>query len=233
MQNNHMNPLEQGAPWLANYGDVPFHLEYPNVSIADAVLKTAEKEKDFPAISFMGKTFSYTVLVEKINQAAAGFVALGVKKGDMVTICMPNVPQAVFCMYALNRIGAVASMIHPLSAVSEIIYYLREVKSDYLLTLDQFYSKVAEAEKTYPVKKVIITSAADELGAVKSAAFKLMNANKKTRRMLPLSSGKILSGTEKKSILQNISFTCRRMKRLSYCFRAEQRVSQRAFSSAE
>ena len=115
MQNNQMNPLEQGAPWLANYGDVPFHLEYPNVSIADAVLKTAEKEKDFPAISFMGKTFSYTVLVEKINQAAAGFVALGVKKGDMVTICMPNVPQAVFCMYALNRIGAVASMIHPLS----------------------------------------------------------------------------------------------------------------------
>lgn len=80
MQNNQMNPLEQGAPWLANYGDVPFHLEYPNVSIADAVLKTAEKEKDFPAISFMGKTFSYTVLVEKINQAAAGFVALGVKK---------------------------------------------------------------------------------------------------------------------------------------------------------
>ena len=41
MQNNQMNPLEQGAPWLANYGDVPFHLEYPNVSIADAVLKTA------------------------------------------------------------------------------------------------------------------------------------------------------------------------------------------------
>ena len=123
------------------------------MSIADAVLKTAEKEKDFPAISFMGKTFSYTVLVEKINQAAAGFVALGVKKGDMVTICMPNVPQAVFCMYALNRIGAVASMIHPLSAVSEIIYYLKEVKSDYLLTLDQFYSKVAEVEKTYPVKK--------------------------------------------------------------------------------
>ena len=73
MQNNQMNPLEQGAPWLANYGDVPFHLEYPNVSIADAVLKTAEKEKDFPAISFMGKTFSYTVLVEKINQAAAQF----------------------------------------------------------------------------------------------------------------------------------------------------------------
>jgi len=126
----------------------------------------------------MGKTFSYTVLVEKINQAAAGFVALGVKKGDMITICMPNVPQAVFCMYALNRIGAVASMIHPLSAVSEIIYYLREVKSDYLLTLDQFYSKVAEVEKTYPIKKVIITSAADELGAVKSAAFKLMNAKK-------------------------------------------------------
>ena len=60
-----MNPLEQGAPWLANYGDVPFHLEYPNVSIADAVLKTAEKEKDFPAISFMGKTSATPFLLKK------------------------------------------------------------------------------------------------------------------------------------------------------------------------
>lgn len=110
-------------------------------------------------------------------------------------------------MYALNRIGAVASMIHPLSAVSEIIYYLKEVKSDYLLTLDQFYSKVAEVEKTYPVKKVIITSAADELGAVKSAAFKLMNAKKnKVNKADPsVIFWKDFIGNGKKSILQNIS----------------------------
>lgn len=178
MEAKQVNKPEAGAPWLKCYGEVPFHLDYPKYSISDAVFKTAEREGDFPALSFMGKLFSYKTLVNKINQAAAGFIALGVKKGDRVTICMPNVPQAVFSMYALNRIGAVASMIHPLSAVNEIVYYLKEVNSKYIMTLDQFYSKIAEVEAQYPLEKVIITSAADELGFIKSTAFKLMNAKK-------------------------------------------------------
>ena len=59
MQNNQMNPLEQGAPWLANYGDVPFHLEYPNVSIADAVLKTA-LQVDVGAASYWSEIMQTT-----------------------------------------------------------------------------------------------------------------------------------------------------------------------------
>ena len=178
MEESRINKPEAGAPWLNCYGEVPFHLEYPDYSISDTVIESCRKDPDFTAISFMGKSFSYRTLVEKIDAAARGFVALGVKKGDCVTICMPNVPQAVFCMYALNRIGAIASMIHPLSAVGEIEYYLKEVKSDFIMTLDQFYKKIAEVKKQYPLKHILITSAADELGVVKNKAFKLMNAKK-------------------------------------------------------
>ena len=173
-----INTPEREAPWLKYYGEVPFHLDYPDYSISDAVLESARKDPDFPAISFMGKIFTYKTVVSKINEAAAAFVALGVKKGDCVTICMPNVPQAVFCMYALNRIGAIASMIHPLSAVGEIVHYLGEVKSKYILTLDQFYGKIAEVKEQYKLDRIIITSAADELGFIKNTAFKLMNAKK-------------------------------------------------------
>lgn len=173
-----INKPEDNAPWLKYYGEVSFHLEYPELSISEIVLENAEKEGDYPALSFMGKLYSYKTLKEKINKAAKAFIAIGVKKGDKVTICMPNVPQAVFCMYALNRIGAIASMIHPLSAVNEIAYYLKEVNSEYIMTLDQFYSKIEEVERVYELKKVIITSAADELGFVKSTAFKLLNAKK-------------------------------------------------------
>lgn len=173
------NKSEPNAPWLDSYGDVPFHLSYPQGSISDAVFATAEKENDYPALSYMGKNFSYKTLTAKIDAAAAGFAALGVQKGDVVTICMPNVPQAVYMMYALNRIGAIASMIHPLSAVKEIVYYLNEVNSKMIVTLDQFYNKVSEVEKEYALDKVIITSAADELGVVKSSLFKFMNRKKK------------------------------------------------------
>ena len=175
MEESKLNKPENGAPWLSGYGDVPFHLNYPDGSISDAIFATAEREGEFPALSYMKKNFSYNTLVDMINKSAAGFVSLGIKKGDVVTICMPNVPQAVYMMYALNRIGAIASMIHPLSAVKEIVYYLKEVNSRVIVTLDQFYSKIAEVEKEYELDHVIITSAADELGVVKSSLFKLIN----------------------------------------------------------
>ena len=178
MEESKLNKPENGAPWLSGYGDVPFHLNYPDGSISDAIFATAEREGEFPALSYMKKNFSYNTLVDMINKSAAGFVSLGIKKGDVVTICMPNVPQAVYMMYALNRIGAIASMIHPLSAVKEIVYYLKEVNSRVIVTLDQFYGKIAEVEKEHELDHVIITSAADELGVVKSSLFKLINAKK-------------------------------------------------------
>ena len=177
METNFINKPEKEAPWLGHYGNVPFHLDYPDCSIADMVLSTAEREGKFPALSYMGKLFSYNTLREKIDAAAAGFVALGIKKGDAVTICLPNVPQAVYLLYALDRIGAVASMIHPLSAVTEIVYYLKEVDSHTIVTLDQFYDKIAEVEKEYELTNVLITTAAEELGFIKSTAFKLINKN--------------------------------------------------------
>lgn len=178
MEEKQFNKPESGAPWLKCYGEVPFHLEYPDCSISDAVLTTAEQERDFPALAFMGKCFSYSTLADKIRACAAGFIAMGVKQGDVVTICMPNVPQAVYLMYALNYIGAIASMVHPLSAVNEIVKYLKEVGSKVLVTLDQFYSKAAEVEAEYDLDRLIITSAADELGFVKRTAFKLINSQK-------------------------------------------------------
>ena len=62
--------------------------------------------------------------MQKIDAAAKAYLALGIQKGDRVTICMPNCPQAVDSFYALNRIGAVSNMIHPLSAAGEIKFYL-------------------------------------------------------------------------------------------------------------
>ena len=60
-----------------------------------------------------------------------------------MTICLPNIPQALDCFYAVNRMGAVANMVHPLSAQSEIVYYLTVAESHIIVTVDLFYEKVA------------------------------------------------------------------------------------------
>jgi len=169
---------ESNAPWLSSYGDLSFHLTYPTHSIADQVLETAAECPNMTALSFMGGDVSYRQLAQKIDNTAKAFAAMGVKEGDVVTLCMPNIPQTVYCLYALNRIGAVASMVHPLSAVGELVFYLNEVKSRILVTLDQFYPKMQEVLTQYSVDKLLIASVGDALSGLLKIGYTLTEGRK-------------------------------------------------------
>ncbi|MBP5177706.1 MAG: AMP-binding protein, partial [Clostridia bacterium] len=166
------------TPWLKVYGDVKFHLDYPTDSMADRVIAVADERPGSIALSCMGTKISYSLFKRKIISTAAAFSAMGVKAGDKVTICLPNLPQTVYALYALNYIGAVASLIHPLSAESEIAYYLKEVDSHIILTLDIFYNKITAVEKLCTIEKILITGSAEELGFVKKCAYKLIKGKK-------------------------------------------------------
>ncbi len=170
--------MQPKTPWLSHYGDVPFNLEYPTDSMSGVVLATAEKYPSLPALSYMGRIIPYSLLEKNIKITAKAFAAIGIKEGDKVTVCLPNVPQAIYCLYALNYIGAIASMIHPLSAESEIEFFLRTAGSKCAITLDQFYPKFEEVMKKYPLEKLVIASAGNELGTIKKVAFSLMNLGK-------------------------------------------------------
>ena len=169
------------TPWLEKYGDVPFNLEYPEHTMCDAVEEAASKYPKYSALAFMGRHISYKNLVKAIDETARAFKAYGIGEGDKVTICMPNIPQTVYCLYALNKIGAIASMIHPLSAVGEIEFYLKEVDSCCVVTIDQFYDKFAEVRKNVEVKKLIIASISDELGFIKSFVYSKFTESKFTK----------------------------------------------------
>ena len=134
--------LSASAPWLAYYGNTPASLDYPHKTMYQMVAIAARKYPDNVAYVFMGKETTYRAFMKRIDAAARGLVRMGIGKGDRVTICMANTPQALDCFYALNRIGAIPNMIHPLSAAKEIAFYLNFSKSKAILTLDQFYEKV-------------------------------------------------------------------------------------------
>lgn len=154
-------------------------LEYPNGAMYEEVYKAADKKPETNAYEFQGRNTKYKDFVKKIEAAAAGFSAIGIKAGDRVTICMPNTPQAVDSFYALNRLGAVPAMIHPLSAVEEIKFYLTETKSSAILTLDIFYEKIIRAVELagFPVT-VVVASIKDELPFPKSILYPLTLKNK-------------------------------------------------------
>ncbi len=178
--------MENKTPWLSSYGDARFNLEYPSLSMSDLVFKTADKYPNTIALMCMGTKIKFSTLKKKVIKLAKAFQALGIKKGDVVTVCLPNVPQAVYSLYALNYIGAVASMIHPLSATKEIVFYLKEVNSNYAITLDMFYDKFEKVLKEVDLKKLIISGSAEELGCIKSTLYG-MTKGKKDRQFTPAS----------------------------------------------
>ena len=112
------------TPWKGHMGDVPMHLDYFDGSMCEAVELIAEKYPNAVAFDFMGKATTYRRLMEQVQQCARALKTIGVREGDKVTIAMPNCPQAVFMFYAVNLVGGIANMIHPLSAEKEIEFYL-------------------------------------------------------------------------------------------------------------
>ena len=153
----------------------PVSHPYPETTMFGVIAASAQRVPEAPALDFMGKITTYKTFVEKIELAAGAFLKWGIKKGDVVTICMPNTPQGVICLYALNRIGAVANMVHPLSSQKNITFYLDYSESKMILTLDQFYDKVYKAVSEAEVKaEIIVARIQEELPLVKAVAFKYL-----------------------------------------------------------
>ncbi|MCR5388866.1 MAG: acyl--CoA ligase [Lachnospiraceae bacterium] len=148
------------------------HLDYPKATMYELVERAALANPTAVAYDFYNTKTTYTQFIKRIDRVAKAFVNAGIKPGDAVTICMPNVPQTIDSFYALNKIGAVANMVHPLSARDEISFYLNVSKSKMIVTLDLFYEKVEEAltEVDHPVT-IIMGSIMDELNPVLAMAF--------------------------------------------------------------
>lgn len=150
------------------------HLEYPELTMYQMVKRIAEQYPKEPAYEFYNHKTSYGEFLKKIERAARAFMDMGIGRGDVVTECMPNTPQALDCFYAINCVGAVANMVHPQSARSEISFYLNLSKSTVILTIDMFCGKVeaALADVDHPVT-ILVARMQDELNPVMGALFTL------------------------------------------------------------
>lgn len=169
------------APWLAFYGVVPEHLQYPDCTMYEAVERCAQKYPSYPAYVFMGRKTSYRALVAEINLCARALKAIGVRPGDKITMAMPNCPQAVTMFYAINLVGATANMIHPLSSENEIEFYLKESGSLFAVTLDQFYHKFEAIRQNVTLDNIILASIPDALSRPVRVGYMLTEGRKQAR----------------------------------------------------
>lgn len=165
-------------PWFRYYGDVPHHLNYPEGSMASYLKTAVEKYPEYTAIEYFSNSWTYKEFYDEIKQCARALKQLGMKKGEVVSICMPNTPQAVIMFYAINMAGGIANMIHPLSSEKEIEFYLNKSRSSIALVIDVDYKKIMRVINDTGVTKIILTSAADEMPKFKAFLYNVFKGDK-------------------------------------------------------
>lgn len=161
------------APWLKAYGRRRKSLRYPNVSMYDLVERNAIQHPTDTAIDYFGNQISYEDLMRQVDMAARGFKAMGIGKNDVISICSANIPEAIYAIYAANKIGAVANIFHPLSAAAEIKHAVNITNSKYLVAIDIAWPAIKPILDETELKKVIIISPSASLPFMPKTGMKI------------------------------------------------------------
>ncbi len=178
-------------PWLKYYEEegISSNIDYPDCSMVDMVMQSAEKWPDNTAYIYYGHKVSYKNFVRKIEKTARALKNYGVKEGDRVTICMPNTPEGITMVYAVNMVGAICNMVHPLSSEKELEYYIKVAESKYVLVIDAVFDKIYKLRDTAGLERIIVVRPSDGLGFLKKKLYNTLHI-KKVR--LPLNDNRVV-----------------------------------------
>lgn len=144
--------------WNRQYTIAQKNINLQNMSIYDYILLNNKDNMNSVALRYFGKTMTFKEMFEKIDEVAKSLKVSDINEGDVVTICMPNTVEGVIAFFAINKIGAVASMLHPLLKGNDILETLQTTKSKYMIMADMCYSEVDKIlTKTY-LEKVVVVS---------------------------------------------------------------------------
>ena len=153
-------PENKEKPWLKYYGNVPESLNYFNGSMYDYLKDTASKNEKRSAYSFYGNEVTFKSFMKKIDKVASALKEFNIVENECVTICMPNTPESFALIYAINKVGAICNIIHPLSSTSDIERALKETNSSIIFCSDVAMPKARHIK----VKHFIMVPTSESLG---------------------------------------------------------------------
>ena len=150
-------------PWLQYYSEKELNYTIPKCKIVDNLYKYIDKYKNEIALEFMNVEVSYAELKQRIESVAKSLKELGVKDGDTISVCLPNMPETVYLFYAINKVGAVANMLDPRNSNVEFLRLLKEADTTYLFAMDTAVENFADVIRDAKLKGVITISIIESL----------------------------------------------------------------------
>ena len=168
----------KAKPWLKYYDEKYIHQSVPECSAFALVCRSNERHLGDTALEYYGRKFSYADLIVQIKKTAAALQALGVKKGDIITVVSVMTPEVVYTFYAADLLGATLNLVDPRYSAEGIREYIEEVESRLLICLNVVYPRCHQAAKRTSVERVVVLSPADSLPLAKAVGYKLTEPDK-------------------------------------------------------
>jgi len=166
-------------PWFKHYDKgVPFHVEYPDVTLFHLLETAAEKYPNSPCTIFKGAKITYREMNAITDRLAAALVGLGVKKGDRVGLLIPNTPQFVMAYFGILKMGGIVVATNPLYTPREIEHQVNDAGIELMIVMSNFYNTIKQTQPKTKIRKVIVTNIKETLPPVLGVLFSLTKEKK-------------------------------------------------------
>lgn len=165
-------------PWMKYYTEEAINAKLPECTIYEYLWENNKDHQSNVALNYFDRKITYGEVFANIDKAAKSYYALGLKSGDIVTVCAVTIPETIYSFYGLNRLGVICNMVDPRTSAEGIREYVKEVNSKIVVTIDVAYPKIVEAIKGTSVEKIVVISPADSLPQPKKFLFKAFKATK-------------------------------------------------------
>lgn len=172
-------------PWLKYYPNNVYDTVTENIDekIFDFMhSKNIDDLNDY-ALSYFGRKITYGEMFREIENYAKILKGYGIGKNDIVSLCLPNIPETVYLKYALNRIGAISNMIDPRQSSQNILSFVNDTNSKLLFCiLDACELKINPIIDKLKVDDVVILSVSDSLNMNTNLTSSMVNLMYKIKK---------------------------------------------------
>lgn len=162
-------------PWLKYYSEEAIHAPLPKCTAYELIRRGNAGHPDDTALIYFDRKITYGQMFDGIESAAKAFASLKIAQGDIVILCVVNMPETVYMLYALDRLGAVANLVDPRTNAEQLRNYITECDAKLVVTVDLAYPVIQKAARETAVERIVTVSLADSLPPVKRIAYRLKN----------------------------------------------------------
>ena len=170
-----MHTVSTEKVWMKHYSAESRAAEFPKMKVYSFLKEVNKNRLHDVAIYYYGNKITVKKLIERIDECADAFAALGVKQGDTVSLLSASTPESIISLYALNKIGATINAIDPRMDVKSISRMICSSGSSVLIAIDIAYHKVAQILPKINQQHIVVQTAGTSLPTGKKIAMKLFD----------------------------------------------------------